>query len=213
MSTGSHFTIIFDFDGTLADTMELILSIYNEVMVPSFKCKKIEYFDLEKIRELHPKDLFEQHNISLLKLPFIVSRVRSEMNRRMADIRLHSGIKDTLKTLHDSGIRLGICTSNSKENVMKFLSTNSMTEWFGFVYSSSNLFGKDKVLKRIIHEQNLVKDEKTIFIGDEARDIDAARSVGIRVAAVTWGLNSKNMLQQKKPDVLLDSPKEILGLI
>lgn len=213
MDTGKKSTVIFDFDGTLADTMQLILDIYNEVLVPSFKCKQIKKMDVEKFREFHPKELLELHNIPLIKLPFIVLRARSEMNRRISDIHLHPGIRDALKTLYDSGVKLGICTSNSKVNVMSFLSQNSMTEWFGFVYSSKHLFGKDRVLRRIIHEQKLSKDEKTIFIGDEARDIDAARSAGIRVASVTWGLNSKSMLEQKKPDILLDSPEELLNLI
>src|SRR5690554_140894 len=213
MNTGKNFTVIFDFDGTLADTMQLILDIYNEVLVPSFKCKQIKKMDVEKFREFHPKELLELHNIPLIKLPFIVLRARSEMNRRISDIHLQPGIKYAVKTLYDSGTRLGICTSNSKVNVMSFLSQNSMTEWFEFIYSSKHLFGKDRVLRRIIHEQKLSKDEKTIFIGDEARDIDAARSAGIRVASVTWGLNSKSMLEQKKPDILLDSPEELLNLI
>ncbi|HLV30607.1 MAG TPA: HAD-IA family hydrolase [Chitinispirillaceae bacterium] len=213
MDTGKKSTVIFDFDGTLADTMQLILDIYNEVLVPSFKCKQIKKMDVEKFREFHPKELLELHNIPLIKLPFIVLRARSEMNRRISDIHLQPGIKYAVKTLYDSGTRLGICTSNSKVNVMSFLSQNSMTEWFEFIYSSKHLFGKDRVLRRIIHEQKLSKDEKTIFIGDEARDIDAARSAGIRVASVTWGLNSKSMLEQKKPDILLDSPEELLNLI
>ena len=74
------------------------------------------------------------------------------------------------------------------------------------------LWGKSHHLKTLLktHEFDL---NKTIYIGDEIRDIEAAHKVGIRIAAVTWGYNSKKALESYHPDFLITEPQQLLNLI
>ena len=67
-----------------------------------------------------------------------------------------------------------------------------------------------KIIK-IIKKENALKD-KCIYIGDETRDIEAARKAGVKVAAVSWGLNSREALEKYQPDWLLENPKNLLLL-
>ena len=83
---------------------------------------------------------------------------------------------------------------------------------FEFVYSESSLFGKHVVLKRMCSKQNIDPLE-VVYVGDEDRDIIAAKKVKIKIIAVTWGFNSKAKLSKEKPDYLVDLPMQIIEVI
>jgi phosphoglycolate phosphatase len=120
-------------------------------------------------------------------------------------------VASVLKSLVDSGMTLGILTSNSKENVVSWLNHQKISELFTFVYAESPLFGKKNLLKRVI-KKNKMPREKTYYIGDEVRDIEAAKKCGIYSVAVTWGFNSAKILSEHHPDFLIDHPQELLQI-
>ena len=127
--------------------------------------------------------------------------------RNRKDIKLFEGVELILKQLRKR-YRLGIVSSNSEENIKKILKENGVDKLFDYIYSASSLFGKHKNLKRLIKKYKLNLEE-VIYVGDEDRDILAAKKVGIKVVAVTWGYNSKEKLMKEKPDYLVSSPKEL----
>ena len=106
---------------------------------------------------------------------------------------------------------MGVLTSNSKENVEKYLKKRKITE-IKFVYSNSNLWGKSKSLEKIIKEQKLNPDE-TMYVGDEVRDIEAAKNAGVKSCAVTWGFQDKELLATVGPDFLIEKPRQLLDLL
>ena len=62
------------------------------------------------------------------------------------------------------------------------------------------------MVKQALHPSNV------LYVGDEVRDIEAAKKAGIRIAAVTWGYNSKKALEAYKPDYLVTKPEELLQI-
>ena len=104
---------------------------------------------------------------------------------------------------------LGIVTSNDPVNVKKFLLAHNL-DYFAFVYSDGSLFGKGKIIKNLLHKYSYAP-ENVIYVGDEVRDIDAARTAGINVVSVTWGLNSKKVLLENNPDFLIDNSTALLS--
>jgi phosphoglycolate phosphatase len=108
--------------------------------------------------------------------------------------------------LNKRGYRLGILTSNSSNNVKSFLRRNNL-EYFDFIHSESNLFGKDKVLKRL-----KVRLNNLVYVGDETRDVEAGKKCGVKVVAVTWGLSTKEPLFKSRPDWLISDPNELLTI-
>ncbi len=105
---------------------------------------------------------------------------------------------------------IGLITSNSTDNVILFLKRNEL-DMFDFFYSSTGLWGKTRCLKKMVRSQQL--DLKGIlYVGDETRDIEISRKVGVKIASVTWGYNSSQALKKFSPDYLLHAPKELLSI-
>ena len=106
-----------------------------------------------------------------------------------------------------SVIRWVSVTSNTEVNVQIFLRSHGL-ELFDFIRCSSKLLGKARMIRSVIRKQH-VRAAEILFVGDETRDIEACQKVGVRIAAVTWGYNSRRSLVAMKPDFIFEDPKEL----
>lgn len=201
--------IVFDFDGTIADSTEGVLKFVNDNH-QKYGFKKLSEKKVNFLKSKGSKYVINYLKIPKHKIPFLLKDVRIELGKVLENTRPYKGISVIIKKLY-TNFKLGILTSNSKENVEKFLVKNKL-EYFDFIYHGSSLFGKDKMLKKMFREKKLIKNE-TIYVGDEDRDIKAAKKVSIKSAAVTWGFNSRKLLQSTKPDFLIDKPSNLLQVI
>lgn len=203
--------IIFDFDGTIANTPPHISKIVDQ-LAGRFGYKNIKGKDIVRLlRKEKIQEIFKKFKISVFKLPFVVKRVRLELNKDIESVKPERGIKAAILKLRKMGYGLGILSSNSKVNVSRFLRKNKL-DFFDFIYSGSSIFGKDKTIKNLLRKRHL-KPEEIIYVGDETRDIEAARKIKIKIIAVTWGFNSKSLLKKEKPDFLVDKPSEIIRVV
>jgi len=201
-------TIIFDFDGTIANTLDAVVNIYNRI-APRFHCRIVQQEDRIKLQSQKPQAFLKSYGVSNFKLPFLLLRVRKELRSEIADIKLIKDIFKPLQDIKNAGFNLGIMTSNSKENVNIFLEINGLIGVFDFIYSGNNIFGKDKKIKRLLQEQKIQKDS-AVYVGDETRDIEAAKKVGIPIVAVSWGFNTKEILAALRPNAIVDDPNQLL---
>lgn len=192
--------IVFDFDGTLADTFDVIKNIaMNEYS---------EYdIDVELFKSEGAKGMLKMLNIPRWKIPGMILNVTNKL-RNSKNIKLFPGIVDLLINLKKD-YKIGILSSNSKEIINDTLKEYDIENLFEFVYSESSLFGKHSVLKRMCSKHNIDPLE-VIYVGDEDRDIIAAKKANLKSIAVTWGFNSKEKLSRENPDYLVDSPMQIL---
>ena len=203
-------TIIFDFDGTIADTLDTMLSIYNKIG-PIFGYKHLSAKERDRIRNEKLQKLFKEYNISITKIPFFLFKALREFNKKIGDVKPKKNIIETIKKLKTNGFNLGILTSNSEKNVKIFLEKNNITEIFDFIHSEKNVFGKHKSLKHILSDRKIKKNE-VIYIGDETRDIEATKKVGIPIIAVCWGFNKKEILAKQNPEYLADKPDDLIKI-
>lgn len=203
--------VLFDFDGTIADTLDAILAIANRLS-GEFGYKKSTREDIEAFRNLDSMQIIKTSGIPLVKLPFLLQMVKLELNQEIKNLKPIAGIVEVLQSLKKNGKTLGIVSSNSKENVKIFLENNGLKELFDFVYSGSTLFGKNKIIKKFLRQEQL-KPEEVIYVGDETRDIEAAKKIKLKVVAVSWGFNSKEVLVKEEPDLAIDHPQELIGAI
>jgi len=203
--------IIFDFDGTLADTLDAIVNITNRLAkIYGYKATTPE--ELAQIRNMSSREIVKQSNISVFKLPFLLRRIKLELQDDIQQVKPIAGIQESLIRLKNQGILLGIITSNSEENVKAFLQKNDMKDLFSFIYSERTLFSKDKALNKFIKRNNLIP-EQVIYVGDETRDIEASKKINVKVVAVSWGFNSEEALAKQNPDFLINKPSELVDLI
>lgn len=202
--------ILFDFDGTLADTFSAGVEILN-ILALEFGFRPLAPDELALARDLSTRGLMKHLGIPRMKLPQISKRGTEEIGKRMDSIEPLPGMPDLVKALHASGYRLGILTSNSEANVGVFLKQHGL-EYFEFIKSSSKLLGKASVLRKLMRELRL-KPKEIFFIGDELRDIEAAQETGVHIGAVAWGYNSTPALTEASPDYLFTAPLEIVALL
>ena len=202
--------IIFDFDGTLADTIDILLSITNRLSAElGFKSATKE--QIAQLSNLTSWQLLQYSGISIFKFPLLIRRLKAELRSEIPNIQLFAGIKEVLLELKKLGFQLGIITSNSRENVLASLETNGVQDTFTFIYSGST-FGKHKVINKWLRIEN-IHTEKVVYVGDEIRDIDAAKKTGIKVIAVGWGFNSQEALAAQNPDFLIERPQELIEIM
>lgn len=202
---------ILDFDGTIADTLEMALGVYNRIS-HEYGLLPINHGDREQFRTKKPQELLKTYGISKLKMLTLTLRIRKEMVIHLPEMKPFPGIDESLREISNTGCRLGILTSNSVENVRKFLEINNMGNLFDFVCSGRSFLGKEKVIRKMITREHL-DARRVIYVGDETRDIEASRAAGIPVIAVSWGLNRRELLSSLLPDQIADRPEELPDLV
>ncbi|OQY39078.1 MAG: hypothetical protein B6226_02615 [Candidatus Cloacimonetes bacterium 4572_65] len=198
--------ILFDFDGTLADTLPLGFELYNEVAEQYNFIPAVDS-ELPQLMNMTIMEILKVKEIPLYMLPKTLLNVRKKMKQRLIEVSPFEGIKDFLLDLKKAGYHLSIISSNSKENMVKFFEIHEMNV-FNYIYSSTSLFGKDKLIKHYLKAVKTTK-ESVIYIGDEVRDIDSAKVSKIDVIGVTWGYNDRNLIEQHEPTYIVDSITEL----
>ncbi|MGJ8676078.1 MAG: HAD hydrolase-like protein [Akkermansiaceae bacterium] len=203
--------LIFDFDGTIADTLDEALKIYNQ-MAGEFSLRPVEESELPHLRTMGLSTLLDHLEISKLKVPKLLYRGKKILKARIPQIPMIQGMKEVLIELRNEVEYFGILTSNSVENATLFLEAHGVADLFNFVSSTSKLTGKSRYLKRILKEYEL-SPEELIYIGDETRDVISAHKAGVSVVAVTFGFNAKMALAAEQPTHLCDSPQELVTVL
>lgn len=200
--------LIFDFDGTIADTLNESRRIFNEI-APDYGIRQVEEHEVADLRHLSLKEILSKLNIPKRRVPSIIARGTGMMRANIDRLQLIDGMKEALTDLRNHTDSFGILTSNTTANVDIFLRNHSIRDLFEFVSSTSKLTGKARHLRAIRKTFSLSNDEM-LYIGDELRDVKAAQKAKIPHAAVSWGFNSRESLAAAKPTYLIDHPVEFL---
>ena len=204
-------TIIFDFDGTIADTLDSVVKIVN-AHAEHFGYKKVTEEDIPYLQGKKPREILSYLGISIFKLPSWIKKIHSEINKEITNMTPTVNISPLLSELHhDEHFQIGILTSNTQENVKQFLDKNEL-DFFDFIRTGKSVFGKSHLINKIIKQRHVNKND-VFCVCDEVRDIEAARKSGIKSIAVTWGYNTKDALIKENPDFLVNSPDESRNII
>jgi phosphoglycolate phosphatase len=133
--------------------------------------------------------------------------MRKLVARDADKIALFDGVDALLSTLTERGVTIAIATSNAEANVRRILGDANAKRISHYACGAS-LFGKAAKLAAIIKRQQ-ASPERTIAIGDEVRDLEAARKVGLAAGAVGWGYATIDFLRAQRPDYLFSSMDDI----
>jgi phosphoglycolate phosphatase-like HAD superfamily hydrolase len=203
--------IIFDFDGTIADSFDICFDGVNEIFEER-GWKKVPKIQKEKARELSAKDVLKYFKVSNYQIAFIARKLFRIIERDFYKVKIFPELKKTLKALKKQDFKIVILTSNIKRNVEPFLEREEIKELFDDYYYKSGIFSKDRLVDKLVKKYK-VKKRETILIGDEIRDIKASKKSRIKMVAVTWGFNNKKVLAQNNPNYIVDKPQEILEIL
>lgn len=204
-------TLVFDFDGTIADTLGETRRIFNKI-APDYGIREVAEEELNQLRHLSLKELLDHLDIPKRRVPALIARGTGMMRANITQLQLIDGMCEVLIELRRHVRSFGILTSNATANVDLFLRAHGLREQFDFISSTSKLTGKSKHL-RAIRKTFSMRPEELLYIGDELRDVKASQKAGIPIAAVTWGFNSRESLAASDPDYLFDKPEDFLRLL
>jgi len=202
--------IIFDFDGTLADSTAVFASAWN-TLAQKYKFKGIEFKEIESLKKLSIAERSKLFDFPMYKLPMILPQFYRLYRQSLNEVHLYEGIKDVLMEIDKRGYKILIISSNSQENILEFLKMNGI-QCVSNVLCSNRIFGKDKVLKKFLKDSSSSASD-VLYIGDEQRDIVACKKVGVPIIWVSWGYDSIEVIQQEEPEYKVNAPKEILDII
>lgn len=202
--------LIFDFNGTLVQSKYLVIKLMNDLS-DKYGYEKIKDEDIEHLASLSIRERLKVMKCPFYKLPMLIADVKKKYKDDVIDLDIVPGIRDVLSGVKSQGMTLGILSSNSEENIQKFLGIHD-SQMFDFVYTASNLFGKEKALQKLLKERGISKDE-VLYIGDELRDAEACRNTGIACVMVTWGYDAEELLVQGKPTYLIHKPEELYQIV
>lgn len=206
-------TILFDLDGTLIDTNELIIASF----IYTF--------------QQYGKTLSRSQAVDFIGPPLVDSfRSVAETTEQAADMvnlyreynmRHHDAyvtafpfVIDTLKHLHTDGFKLGVVTTKARQTVDKGMGLTAIKSYFDTVITL------DDVSQAKPHPEPVIKAmkrlnaqaESTLMIGDNSHDIEAGHHAGVKTVGVSWSLKGKANLQEYKPTYMLDDMRELLTI-
>lgn len=199
--------VIFDFDGTLADTAPLIVNIYNK-LAKKKGWKIVRKKDLPTLRQGGIWDAQRWAGVRLWQLPYLIMDGRTLFKLKAGTVKLFDGIPELIADLNENGYSVYILSRNKPEVVNLVLQKYGVSKNVVVLKSTSFFGGKHKAIRALIAQEGYDRHQMWM-VGDETRDIEAARKAKVRSIAVTWGLQDEAMLKLYNPTKLAHTPQDI----
>lgn len=212
MSLQHKSLIIFDWDGTLMDSIGLIIdamqyaSSRQNISITDEQVKSVIGISLVDIFNILFKDYPHLHEI-LLKdyVDYYVQYCENE--------QLFAKIDVLIKTLHQQGKTLAVATGKKRAGLTRGFHTSGMTDFFAVSRCADETESKPNplMLKEILQETQF-DIRQAVMIGDSIHDIRMSHAIGMDSVAVSYGCASGAILQQEKPTFLAHSVEELAKL-
>jgi phosphoglycolate phosphatase-like HAD superfamily hydrolase len=201
-------TIIFDFDGTIADSFDYVA----DFMATERGIPELSTSQRHDLRSLSMIGMARRLGFHWWQLPMLFFKGRRQMSQSIKKLNSFRGMPELIRKLNAEGHELFVLSNNSVRNVRTFLHKHKIHEYFLQIYGSVGFLGKGSALRQLLKEQNL-EVEHAVYVGDELRDVEAAQSIGLRAVAVSWGFASRQNLVDAKPTGLADNVDELMRIL
>jgi pyrophosphatase PpaX len=208
-------TVLFDLDGTLIDSIELILNSAR--------------YAFEKLERPCPTDeewtagigiplrtMFRRYAADDADCDTLIAAYREyQLANHDRLVRCYDDVVDTVKTLHARGHELGIVTSKSEALALRGLAHVGLARYMDTIVGcdSSTRHKPDPEPVRIALHRLAAEPEHAVYIGDSVHDILAGNAAGVRTIAALWGAFRREDIAPGCPSVYATSFSEILRLI
>ena len=204
--------VLFDLDGTLIDTNELIMISFEHTFQHyglTFTKEEIMEFNgpplIDTFRKVNPHQadaMFETYRTHNLKL-------------HDNYVKAFPFVKETLTKLKEHHIKMAVVSAKMRPGVLKGLRSTGLEAFFETIVSIDDVSNPkphpEPVLKAI--KDLDVTPETSIMVGDNYHDIESGKNAGTKTAGVAWSAKGKDYLMEFKPTYMIDDMRELLSII
>ncbi|BCS33073.1 phosphoglycolate phosphatase [Luteitalea sp. TBR-22] len=208
--TPPYALVIFDFDGTLADSWRMMGRAMAEA-ADQFGYRRLEEVDVAALRGQDNRVVMAALGVKMWQLPRIVQHMRRVAMERADQIALFAGVDDLLRRLRGAGVRIAVVSSNGEAVIRQVLGPELSGLVDDFACGAA-LFGKASKFRRVVRRAG-IDPARAVGVGDEGRDIEAASAAAIASVAVTWGYATRDLLASKSPTHIVDSVHELTTML
>jgi len=198
--------VIFDFDGTLADSFPWALTIVND-LADQYGIRRVEEGEIDTLRGMSTRALAKHLHVPWHKVPRIAHDMRRRMQAEIDRIPLVEGMDRLLARLEETGVLMAVVSSNTRDNVRRVLGPENSRR-IDFYECGVALLGKTGRFRKVL-KRSKVRAHEALCIGDELRDLEAAHKAHIPFGGVTWGYNLADALRAHSPRAVFTSVGEI----
>jgi phosphoglycolate phosphatase len=198
--------VLFDFDGTLADSLPIGLDAFNG-LADRYGFRPLSRDEAESLRLLSSRQVIRRFG-GTWKCSRVLRAAKRKIAEHATEIQPFPGIPEMLDKIHSRGLHIGIVSSNSEPTIHSFLGHHNLARFVSTVRGGSSIFGKARVLRRACRALEL-NPGHAIYVGDETRDVEAARRAFIPCIGVTWGAATRDPLKHAGALKTVDSPEEL----
>ncbi len=210
--------IIFDFDGTLADTTATILTTYrmtiDELGIPERSDAEYQATIGVPLREGF-RQLYPDFTESEIDNCVDTYRRIFYANKQLFIPELYPGVQDTLHQLASLGIHMSVASSRSNDSLIDFCNADGITRYFDLIIGADDVtHAKPDPEPVLITLTKLGQyPDDTIVVGDMPVDIAMGRSAGCRTVGVTYGNSSRRDLINAGASYIIDSMPELISRV
>lgn len=206
-------TVLFDLDGTLIDTNDLIISSYlhtlDKYFPNQFKREDVLPFMGPSLHEVFDK-------LNSEKTEEMIQTYR-DFNKAQHDllVKEFDGVYDTVKLLKEKGYKLGVVTTKKLDVALMGLKLSKLEQFFEVVIAIDHVNKIKPDPEPILKALELLdaKPAEAIMVGDNYHDILGGQNAGTKTVGVAWSLKGRDFLEQYKPDYILESMPELLTVL
>ena len=206
-------TILFDLDGTLIDTNELIISTYLHTLEKYFPGK---YTREDVLPFLGPTlhEVFGEMDPDRVEEMVLDYRTYNLANHD-ALVKEFVGVMETIETLKIKGYKLGIVTTKREDVAFKGLRLMKLDSYFDVMiaYDHVKKVKPDPEPIFLALEKLGSKPEEALMVGDNFHDVIAGKNAGTKTAGVAWSIKGREYLAKYEPDFMLENMTDLLRIL
>ena len=206
--SGSKNVYIFDFDGTLADSVPIFRQIYSELAIKN-KWKSLSDKDYEMLRRGSLRDARRWSGIRFWQYHILIRGAKRLMELEAEKVELFPGIAEIIENLHSKGCKLYVLSRNARSTIARVLERYGLEDKLEVLSRRKRTFGsKAAVISKLIRQNGYHKNY-VWMVGDEVRDVQAANKAGVNSLAVAWGIQDISILERFDPTRTATTVKEL----
>lgn len=210
--------VLFDFDGTVADTGEGILKSLQY----SFEQMGHDVPEKEELKRFIGPPVYYSYThfygVSEDEVDLYIKKYRERYKEKgIYECELYSGMKNLLISLKEKEIKLGIASSKPEHLIYSVAGFLGVTELFdvivGVKTDNSKHSTKAGLILDAINQLGVTDKNNVLMVGDRCFDIDGAAEAGVESCGALWGYGNKEEFLAHNATYILSKPEEVLNLL